>query len=69
MLFFIPGLEGIFLAAIYSAGLSTLTASYSALTAVVIEDIIKMLIRRNSNDEECLSDEAAYRLVQIFRKL
>ncbi|VDK77554.1 unnamed protein product [Litomosoides sigmodontis] len=37
----IPGMVGLFTASVYSAGLSTASASYSALTAVFIEDVIK----------------------------
>ncbi|KAI1724702.1 sodium:solute symporter family domain-containing protein [Ditylenchus destructor] len=41
-----PGVEGLFLAALYSAGISTLTALYNALTTVTIEDIIKPLVSK-----------------------
>uniref|UniRef100_A0A915Q180 Uncharacterized protein n=1 Tax=Setaria digitata TaxID=48799 RepID=A0A915Q180_9BILA len=37
----IPGMVGLFTASVYSAGLSTASASYSALAAVFIEDVIK----------------------------
>lgn len=42
----LPGLEGLFLAAIYSAGISTLTALYSALTTVFVEDVLVLAIRK-----------------------
>ncbi|VDM36641.1 unnamed protein product [Toxocara canis] len=53
-----PGLIGIFLAAIYSAGLSTLSASYSALGAVVIEDVIKQYLQKLCNGKELKSQHA-----------
>ncbi|EJW81866.1 Sodium:solute symporter family protein [Wuchereria bancrofti] len=37
----IPGMIGLFAASVYSAGLSTASASYSALAAVFIEDVVK----------------------------
>ncbi|OZC10776.1 hypothetical protein X798_02199 [Onchocerca flexuosa] len=37
----ISGMVGLFTASVYSAGLSTASASYSALAAVFIEDVIK----------------------------
>ncbi|EJD75186.1 hypothetical protein, variant [Loa loa] len=37
----IPGMVGLFAASVYSAGLSTASASYSALAAVFIEDVVK----------------------------
>ncbi|VBB29471.1 unnamed protein product [Acanthocheilonema viteae] len=37
----IPGIVGLFTAAVYSAGLSTASASYTALASVFIEDVIK----------------------------
>uniref|UniRef100_A0AC35U612 Sodium/solute symporter n=1 Tax=Rhabditophanes sp. KR3021 TaxID=114890 RepID=A0AC35U612_9BILA len=42
----IPGMVGLFVAAIYSAGISTLTASYNALSEVLIEDIISVWYRK-----------------------
>lgn len=67
MLYVIPGLEGLFLAAIYAAGLSTLTASYSALTAVAIEDIIKIILKHISNGKHQLNDTVSYKLIRILR--
>ncbi|CAG9536969.1 unnamed protein product [Cercopithifilaria johnstoni] len=37
----VPGMVGLFTASVYSAGLSTASASYSALAAVFIEDVVK----------------------------
>lgn len=68
MLYFIPGLEGLFLAAIYGAGLSTLTASYNALTAVTIEDIIKIFFTHFSKGKRQMADSFAYKLVKILRE-
>ena len=68
MLYVIPGLEGLFLAAIYAAGLSTLTASYSALTAVAIEDVIKVMFLHLSNGSRRLTDDLNYTLVKVLRK-
>lgn len=45
-MYWMPGVEGLFLAALYSAGISTLTALYNALTTVTIEDIIKPLVSK-----------------------
>uniref|UniRef100_A0A0N4ZBP0 Sodium:solute symporter n=1 Tax=Parastrongyloides trichosuri TaxID=131310 RepID=A0A0N4ZBP0_PARTI len=42
----IPGLLGCFVAAVHSAGISTLTASYHALSEVIIEDIICVYMRK-----------------------
>lgn len=63
----LPGLEGIFMAAVYSAGVSTLTASYNALTAICIEDIIKPALSR-WNSKATLSDERTKLLVRVLRK-
>uniref|UniRef100_A0A914DU06 Sodium-coupled monocarboxylate transporter 1 n=1 Tax=Acrobeloides nanus TaxID=290746 RepID=A0A914DU06_9BILA len=51
----ITGLEGIFLAAIYSSGLGVLTASYNALTAVTLEDLIKNVLRTKSGKQKFLT--------------
>lgn len=42
----IPGIEGLFLASIYAAGISTLTALYNALTSVFIEDVWTIIIKK-----------------------
>ncbi|KAH7696871.1 Sodium:solute symporter family protein, partial [Aphelenchoides avenae] len=61
----LPGLEGIFMAAVYSAGVSTLTASYNALTAIFLEDIVKPAMAR-FNKKAVLSDERAQLLVRVL---
>lgn len=68
MLYVIPGLEGLFLAAIYAAGLSTLTASYSALTAVTIEDVIKIMFVHLSKGTRRITDDVTYTLVKLLRR-
>lgn len=40
------GLLGILLAALYSAGISTLSTSYNALTTLFIEEIIKKINKK-----------------------
>ncbi|CAF1129491.1 unnamed protein product, partial [Rotaria sordida] len=45
------GLPGIFLACIFSGSLSTISSGLNSLTAVLIEDIYKGLLRRQMTDE------------------
>ena len=66
------GLSGLLLAAVYAAGISTVTASYNALTSVIIEDLIGAVIKRrsaNAADESAvaLSVGVRLRLIQILR--
>lgn len=43
-----PGLSGLFVAGIFSASLSTVSAGVNSLAAVTIEDYYKVLIRTKS---------------------
>lgn len=65
----LPGLEGMFMAAVYSAGISTLTASYNALTAVLLEDIIKPLWPKVTKEKSQLSSTLNLKLINILRKI
>jgi sodium-coupled monocarboxylate transporter 8/12 len=47
----IPGLPGVFLACIFSGSLSTISSGLNSLTAVIIEDIYKGLMRGQLSDE------------------
>ncbi|XP_066602044.1 putative sodium-dependent multivitamin transporter [Prorops nasuta] len=47
----IPGLAGLFIAGIFSAGLSTISAALNALAAVTLEDYFKPLYKRFTNRE------------------
>ncbi|KAI6176832.1 hypothetical protein M3Y97_00841500 [Aphelenchoides bicaudatus] len=62
----IVGLEGLFMASVYSAGISTLTASYNALTAVVIEDVIKVTVSRFSKNHTVLNAQIHLRIIQLL---
>ncbi|CAD5222565.1 unnamed protein product [Bursaphelenchus xylophilus] len=60
------GLEGVFVAAVYSAGISTLTASYNALTAVVLEDIVKTMWPKVKKEGQIINSEMHIRIIQIL---
>lgn len=87
----IPGITGLFIASVYSAGtrlfficfyfltifsvrnsilipfiFSTLSASYSALSAVVIEDVIKQYLLKLRNGKQ-LDIKVAIRLTKVLR--
>ncbi|CEF60799.1 Sodium/solute symporter family and Sodium/solute symporter, subgroup family-containing protein [Strongyloides ratti] len=53
----IPGLLGCFVAAVHSAGISTLTASYHALSEIIIEDIICIIIKKYTKMKTLTEDE------------
>uniref|UniRef100_A0A0K0FJ13 Sodium:solute symporter n=1 Tax=Strongyloides venezuelensis TaxID=75913 RepID=A0A0K0FJ13_STRVS len=53
----IPGLLGCFVAAVHSAGISTLTASYHALSEVIIEDIICIYLKKYTKKKIMTEDE------------
>lgn len=63
----IPGIEGLFLASIYAAGISTLTALYSALTSVFIEDIWIIIIKKITKVER-LNKNINLNLIKFLRK-
>ncbi|CAF4747788.1 unnamed protein product, partial [Rotaria sp. Silwood1] len=46
-----PGLPGVFLACIFSGSLSTISSGLNSLSAVIIEDVYKGLMRRKLSDE------------------
>uniref|UniRef100_A0A0K0E742 Sodium:solute symporter n=1 Tax=Strongyloides stercoralis TaxID=6248 RepID=A0A0K0E742_STRER len=52
----IPGLLGCFVAAVHSAGISTLTASYHALSEVIIEDIICVCLKKYTKIKRLTED-------------
>ena len=45
-----PGVPGLFIAGIFSAGLSTISATVNSLAAVLLEDFIKPLCRRRGKE-------------------
>lgn len=47
----LPGVPGLFIAGIFSAGLSTISAALNSLSAVSLEDYIKPLYRKLTNNE------------------
>lgn len=47
----LPGVPGLFIAGIFSAGLSTISAALNSLSAVSLEDYIKPLYRKITNNE------------------
>ncbi|GMT36949.1 hypothetical protein PFISCL1PPCAC_28246, partial [Pristionchus fissidentatus] len=60
----VPGFTGIFAVAIYSAGISTLSATFSSGNAVVIEDIIEPLLKVFNQPK--LSEKASKLIMRIF---
>ncbi|KAK2576668.1 hypothetical protein KPH14_005329 [Odynerus spinipes] len=47
-----PGIPGLFIAGIFSAGLSTISATVNSLSAVILEDYVKPLYRLSSKGNE-----------------
>lgn len=47
----IPGLTGLFVAGIFSAGLSTVSAALNSLAAVTVEDYYKVTINRSQPNQ------------------
>ncbi|VDN54156.1 unnamed protein product [Dracunculus medinensis] len=61
-----PGLVGLFIASVFSAGMSTLSASYSALSAVIIEDVIRQYLLKMRNGTQ-LNANLAVKLARTLR--
>ncbi|RWS24431.1 sodium-coupled monocarboxylate transporter 1-like protein [Leptotrombidium deliense] len=57
---FIPGIVGLFVAGIFSASLSTISSGINSLTAVILEDIVKIYINAK------ISDSTATTLLKIL---
>ncbi|XP_053973012.1 putative sodium-dependent multivitamin transporter [Hylaeus volcanicus] len=45
-----PGVPGLFIAGIFSAGLSTISATVNSMAAVILEDFIKPICRKSDRD-------------------
>ncbi|KAI4502768.1 hypothetical protein M0802_001812 [Mischocyttarus mexicanus] len=50
-----PGVPGLFIAGIFSAGLSTVSATVNSLSAIILEDYVKPLYRYKSKGKEMSS--------------
>ncbi|KAH3695821.1 hypothetical protein DPMN_083279 [Dreissena polymorpha] len=46
----VPGLAGVFIACVFSAGLSTISSGLTAMSAVILEDYIKPIAKRTCAD-------------------
>lgn len=53
----------------YSAGVSTLSASYNALTTLTIEDVVKVFHKKYYNGQRKLKDDVYIKLFKVLRKL